>query len=354
MQKGQWPYRPSPSSSRYLITWRFCPLPSIMEREKKNPPIVQQHCLAIAMRQALHQSLGKCWTAEIASNVESRPVASKLDVQLWAFALTTRSRSLSLGAECSFIYYWAQWHPAWCRGQVSTWDQSSSSLLHQAKGFLYLPNVGVLDLQLGRHDQCKDHLYHQRTPCFVFATKASKSAWAVEQSLLMCMWSMKSIALALLCELLLGGGFFPKPITRMNVNSVKCECQQWQQQQQNGLQLSCGNCDHFERRKRTYYQSSRCHILLSKQQQHFFHGFFNNKDNEQQHDFQFFHATISMNEPAFDLQSSRCFRIDKDKKNKMRTKPPCPPLKPAHDKVAKGVMLESAFGMLMLVHCLLT
>lgn len=27
---------------------RFCPLPSIMEREKKNPPIVQQHCLAIA------------------------------------------------------------------------------------------------------------------------------------------------------------------------------------------------------------------------------------------------------------------------------------------------------------------
>jgi len=60
--------------------------------------------------------------------------------------------------------------------QVSTWDQSSSSLLHQAKGFLYLPNVGVLDLQLGRHDQCKDHLYHQRTPCFVFATKASKSA----------------------------------------------------------------------------------------------------------------------------------------------------------------------------------
>ena len=40
-------------------------------------------------------------------------------------------------------------------------------------------------------------------------------------------------------------------------------------------------------------------------------------------------------------------------KNKMRTKPPCPPLKPAHDKVAKGVMLESAFG-IMLVHCLLT
>jgi hypothetical protein len=51
----------------------------------------------------------------------------------------------------------------------------SSSLLHP-KGFLYLPNVGVLDLQLGRHDPCKDHLYHQRTPCFVFATKASKSA----------------------------------------------------------------------------------------------------------------------------------------------------------------------------------
>lgn len=172
--------------------------------------------------------------------------------------------------------------------QVSTWDQSSSSLLHQAKGFLYLPNVGVLDLQLGRHDQCKDHLYHQRTPCFVFATKASKSAWAVEQSLLMCMWSMKSIALALLCELLLGGGFFPKPITRMNVNSVKCECQQWQQQQQqNGLQLSCGNCDHFER-KRTYYQSSRCHILLSKQQQHFFHGFFNNKDKNNNMIFSFF------------------------------------------------------------------
>jgi len=54
-----------------------------------------------------------------------------------------------------------------------------------------------------------------------------------------------------------------------------------------------------------------------------------------------------MSRLAFDLQS-RCFRIDKE------TKPPCPPLKPAHDKVAKGVMLESAFGMLMLVHCLLT
>jgi len=302
MQKGQWPYRPSPSSSsRYLITWRFCPLPSIMEREKKNPPIVQQHCLANATRHFTNP-WDKSWTqiADPMSN-QGQSMASKLDVQLWAFALTTRSRSLSLGAECSFIYYWAQWHPAWCQAcQVSTWDQSSSSWLHP-KGFLYLPNVGVLDLQLGRHDPCKDHLYHQRTPCFVFATKASKSAWAVEQSLLMCMWSMKSIALALLCELLLGGGFFPKPITRMNVNSVKCECQQWQQQQQqqNGLQLSCGNCDHFERKPKKNYQSSRCHILLSKQQQqHFFHGFFNNKDKNNMIFSFFMRSTISMNEPA--------------------------------------------------------
>ena len=68
----------------------------------------------------------KCWTqiADPMSN-QGQSMASKLDVQLWAFALTTRSRSLSLGAECSFIYYWAQWHPAWCQAcQVSTWDQS--------------------------------------------------------------------------------------------------------------------------------------------------------------------------------------------------------------------------------------
>lgn len=45
-----------------------------------------------------------------------------------------------------------------------------------------------------------------------------------------------------------------------------------------------------------------------------FSWFFQQQGQEQQHDFQFFHATISMNEPAFDLQSSRCFRIDKDKK----------------------------------------
>jgi len=44
-------------------------------------------------------------------------------------------------------------------------------------------------------------------------------------------------------------------------------------------------------------------------------SWFFQQQGQEQHDFQFFHATISMNEPSFDLQS-RWFRIDKDKKQK--------------------------------------
>jgi len=108
------------------------------ERKEKSPncsTTLFGHCNATGTSPILGKVLNwNCIQCRIKAST-----ASKLDVQLWAFALTTRSRSLSLGAECSFIYYWAQWHPAWCQAcQVSTWDQSSSSLLHP-KGFLYLP-----------------------------------------------------------------------------------------------------------------------------------------------------------------------------------------------------------------------
>ena len=110
--------RPSPSSSAVLP-----PPLNHGERKEKSPncsTTLFGHCNATGTSPILGKVLNwNCIQCRIKAST-----ASKLDVQLWAFALTTRSRSLSLGAECSFIYYWAQWHPAWCQAcQVSTWDQ---------------------------------------------------------------------------------------------------------------------------------------------------------------------------------------------------------------------------------------
>lgn len=160
----------------------------------------------------------------------SRPVASKLDDQLWAFANQTRGDlhlcSLSWD-ECSFIIGLSGIRLRGFDKGLSTW------LVNAIPKRLSLP---AQRWSTSKATKCK-----RTAAVFRLCYKSIRGAVAVIVNVHVNEVNRSFAEL-------LGGAIAPPKITRMNVNSVKCEKTKW---------ITTQSCDHFEN------QSSRCHILLS-------------------------------------------------------------------------------------------